>query len=136
MLYQIAVHFRFLQLFAHNAHNLVKGPNFFEDHEFLGDLYATYETGYDDTVERMIGLGEDPELMTLQQTAAELLKNEPQPDDNSLWFSRILTGERVLQTMVQKCFAEGGYSQGTLNLLAQFADDSEKRVYKLQQRIK
>lgn len=136
MLLEIAIHFRFLQLYTHNAHNLAKGDTFFEDHEFLGELYAKYEDAYDATVERMIGLGEKVDLMMLQKNAADMVAKEAQPSINDGWFKQILTGEHVIVSLVEKCFEEDDeYTQGTLNLLAQFADDAEVRIYKLTRRL-
>lgn len=135
MLLELAIHFRFLQLYAHNAHNLIQGESFFADHKFLGGLYSEYEEAYDGTVERMIGLGEDPDLMTLQKSAADMLSDEKEPADCEGWFSRILSGERTTVQLVQKCFDEGEYTQGTLNLLAGMADAAETRIYKITQRL-
>lgn len=135
MLLELAIHFRFLQLYAHNAHNLIQGETFFADHKFLGGLYGEYEESYDAIVERMIGLGENPELMTLQKSAADMLATEKQPMDCEGWFARILQGEKTTVAIVQKCFEEGDYTQGTLNLLAGIADTSETRIYKLSQRL-
>lgn len=132
MLYELALQFRFLQLYAHNAHNLVSGEAFFADHEFLGGLYPAYEAAYDATVERMIGLRMPLNLARLQAQAGEMVGKAT----GNAWFGSLLHGESVIQDIVEKCFEEDDYTQGTLNLLAQFADDSEVRTYKIQQRLR
>ena len=53
---ELAILLRCLQLFSHNAHNLVEKSLFFQDHAFLGELYSTYEDAYDGVIERIIGL--------------------------------------------------------------------------------
>lgn len=97
---KIAFVFRYLQLYAHQAHNLVKGQTFFQDHDYLGALYPVYEEAYDSIIERSIGLNKPVNIQKVNQAAVK------------------------------------GSSQGTMNLLAGLADQSEMRQYKLQQRIK
>lgn len=135
MLYEIALQFRSMQLYAHCAHNLCDGITFFSDHEFFGSTYEAYEGAYDAAVERMIGLGMKLDIFKLQMSAAELIA-QSRMRDNSDAFTHLLTAEEVIGKLVEKCIAEGEYSQGTVNLLAQFADDSEVRRYKIQQRLK
>jgi len=137
MLYELALQFRYLQFYAHAAHNLVSGSTFFQDHEFLGELYPTYETAYDTTVERMIGLSKELDLLKLQEAAGKMVAKMEDPTEPDDVFKMLLTGEHVICKLVEKCFEEEDeYTQGTLNMLAQFADDSESRTYKMQQRIK
>ena len=75
----LAIHLRYLQLVAHNAHNEVAGPTFFANHEFLGELYPAYETAYDAVVERIIGLGKPVDLCQVQVDAAAKLPKMPSP---------------------------------------------------------
>ena len=130
----LAVLLRALQLSAHVYHNVVKGPQFFSDHEFLGSMYGTYENAYDSVVERIIGTSgmEPAELFKLQQEAAKLLAGVPVVCDSAAIFAALISGESELR---EHCKAVTG-SIGTLNLVAQLADDSEVRSYKLKQRIK
>lgn len=132
MLIELAIHFRYMQLFAHNAHNITQGQTFFEDHEFFGEIYPAYEAAYDSLVERCIGLGdENIDLVEVQKRAAAMLTGTEED-----MFNTLLIGEEVTQQIVEKCFEEDDYTQGTLNLLAQLADDSEVRTYKLGQKLK
>lgn len=128
MLIELAIHFRYMQLYAHNAHNLACGETFFEDHKFLGKIYPAYEAAYDSLVERCISLSEEIDLVEVQKRAAAML-------EEGASFHVILTGENVIQQIVEKCFKEDDYTQGTLNLLAQLADDSEVRTYQLEQKL-
>ena len=125
---------RALQFLAHRAHNVIKGPTFFEDHEFLGELYPAYEAAYDSAVERVIGLGtEKLSLSKINIAAAQMsgiLPNETKPEP---FLRTILKGERDLCDLIDK--AVKGATQGTQNLLQGFADLSEARQYQLKQRL-
>lgn len=130
----IVAQLRALQFLAHRAHNVVKGPTFFEDHEFLGDLYPAYETAYDDLVERIIGTNaESLSICKVNKAAAEMSSVSPTETKPDAFFRIILKGEKDLCAMIEKSIKE--QTQGTQNLLAQIADDSEKRCYKLKQRL-
>jgi DNA-binding ferritin-like protein len=129
----IATLLRALQLYAHNAHNLAKGPNFFSDHEYLGELYGAYEGAYDSIVERMIGEGdEDPNLGEIGLKAATIIKDKT-IGSNDQAFSVLLSTEEKLRAEIEKEVPNA--SLGTQNLLQQLADDSLSRCYKLKQRL-
>lgn len=132
---KLAAQFRAMQLFAHIGHNKVSGPTFFEDHEFLGGLYGTYEGIYDDLVERLIGLGESPDLMQINDEANAELQAEDQSGSIVSYLTRLLEWERVACDTVEDLAENGDLSQATLNLVIQIADDSEKRQYKMRQRL-
>ena len=129
---QIAVILRALQLYAHNAHNLAKGKTFFEDHEHFGELYAAYESAYDSVIERMIELGDDPDLIDILDRSCELVKKAPV--DNEDAFDTIMATEYALKEELEA--VNGKASLGTQNLLQGLADDSEKRCYLIGQRLK
>jgi len=139
-MHQLASILRFLQLFAHAGHNLTSGCTFNQDHAFFGELYGAYEEAFDDLVERLIGLGELKSVadrLAIDTKAAGILgKTDSEeltcPED---WFEILLEMEQEVCAKIEK-LAGGKVSQGTLNLLAQLADDSEKRQYKLAQRVK
>lgn len=136
LLTQLAALFRFLQLYAHAAHNLAKGEAFFADHSFLGDLYGTYEGVYDSLIERLIGLGANPSIADITAAAAQMFASSGVPSDQREAFIALDANEDKVQKMVELAFADRSISQGTLNLLAQIADDSEHRCYKFKQRLK
>lgn len=131
---ELAQHLRFAQFYAHNAHNLISGDEFFQDHEFLGDLYGTYESAYDDVVERMIGLGGEPDLGEITCAAAHDAKMAGWNPDPKVCFASIFGIEQHLCDLIDRLIE--GASNGTQNFLQGLADESEKRQYKLGQRIK
>ena len=64
---------RAMQIYSHNAHNLIKGNAFFGDHDFFGDVYLQLEGNFDSVAERIIGLfGEEP--LNLQMMMVEVTK--------------------------------------------------------------
>lgn len=132
-MHNTAIILRALQLYAHNAHNLAKGKTFLEDHEFLGELYGAYEGEYDSIVERMIGLGEEPDLNDITKQAADAATaNEFKDNENA--FSVLLVTEKELCSSIEKDMTDA--SNGTQNLLQGIADNSEMRQYKLKRRLK
>jgi DNA-binding ferritin-like protein len=138
MLDTIAVQFRYLQLYAHIAHNISHGSTFYQDHDVFGDLYGKYEEEYDMVVEHMIGLGVDFCLFEVTDRVNTVLQ-ENKPDDvfNELFFQNILSGELLIQGLVKECNDhQQDYTVGTINMLAQMSEDSENRCYRIQQRIK
>lgn len=133
-MHNLATLFRAAQLTAHEKHNTVQGPSFFEDHEYLGDLYGTYESAYDGVIERMIGLGEKCDISGGNITAADLAKWFCDLEPLDKWPNIFLEIETRVQKEVDACCK--GASSGTLNFLQGLADESEQRVYKLKQRAK
>lgn len=126
---RLAVQFRAMQMYAHNAHNLTRGETFFADHEFLGGLYAAYTEGYDDLVELLIGEGAVPDLQNFQLQAASALN--AMGDD---YFPALLQAEQEAQAIVEEV-ASSGVDQGILQIVGSLAQSSKSRVYKLKQRV-
>lgn len=126
----IAIQLKAMQFVAHNAHQLAKGQTFLQDHEYLGELYPVYEAAYDAIIERSLGLGKplDPAQITLK--SAQYV--DPNKDTNEA-FKALLNAEEGLREFIKE--ESDGQSIGTQNLLAQLADDSEARTYKIQQRL-
>ena len=122
---------RYMQFYSHICHNLIGGETFLQDHEFLSELYAGYEADYDSVVERMIGLGEDMDLVKIQKDAVSGLKA---PKSFMDAYKEILSCEEELIAACEKLAKPA--TLGTNNLLAAIADKSEMRVYKLKQRLK
>lgn len=131
---ELAITFRSAQLTAHAMHNFAKGCNFLANHEYLGDLYGTYETAYDAVIERMIGLGDTPNISEITKAAtSKCCQYDFQGMDCSDMFKALLDIEMTIR---QICASYNGQaSLGTQNLLAQFADDSEARTYKLKRLV-
>lgn len=129
----VAILLRYLQLYAHQAHNLISGPTFFQDHEFLGELYPAYEEDYDAVIERSIGLGKPINIQEVNQSAASSLPADKGMNPK-ICFSSILSVEENLCRFIEKIVK--GYSEGTKQMLGNIADKSEVRQYKLKQRLK
>ena len=130
---QLAVLVRSMQFFAHNAHNLASGKTFLEDHEFLGDLYETYEGIYDDIVERMIGEEGADDIEDVAALAADMMADEKVKSNDDA-FRILLQKETELRSMVGGLVRKA--SDGTQNMLQGLADDSLRRSYKIGQRLK
>lgn len=126
----LAALFRGLQLYAHNAHNLTSGQSFFEDHEFLGELYGTYESAYDTLVELMIGEGISPNLPDLQQSALAFLQGMSPSDI----FGELLDREQQIQHEINE-LASSVSDQGILQTIGTLAEQSKVRSYKIGQRV-
>lgn len=133
-LVRVAVVLRTAQLWAHNAHNVVRGPSFFSDHAFLGDAYAAYEKAYDDVVERALGTGESVSLAEVTEAACEALERYGVPDgDAEDIFRNLLVLEGELCSAVDS--AMKGASNGTQDLLQAIFSAAEVRTYLLKQRL-
>jgi DNA-binding ferritin-like protein len=122
---------RFMQFYAHEAHNLCSGDTFFSDHDFFGGLYPTYESDYDSVVERMIGLDMKVDINTLNMGAAELLKSAKFKNAKQS-FQTLLKTEKLLCKTIEEYLEK--YSEGTKQLLGEICNQSEIRQYKLKQR--
>jgi len=132
----LATLLRAAQLYAHAAHNAAKGPTYFADHDFLGEAYGAYEAAYDKVVERSIGQGEAVDFAAIGRNAAADAGRFPDPMtfSNQSSFGVLLDYERKICAEIDRIYADA--STGTQNLLAQIADDSEHRQYKIGQRLK
>lgn len=133
---EVAVLLRTLQLLSHNCHNLAKGPVFFADHEFLGELYPVYEKSYDSVVERALGLGLEPDLVDITVDAAQMLPYFSNFKENRDCFEMILKLEQSLCKQIEQYLQSTKVSEGTKQLLGTICDESEARMYQLRQRIK
>ena len=130
----LATLYRSAQFYAHAAHNLVTGNSFFSDHSFLGELYGTYEGGYDDLIERTIGLGETVNIPDITKNAAKVFADIfPEKGSAEVYFRAILAFETKIRAQIKSINADE--SLGTQNMIQDLADQSEKRAYKLKQRI-
>jgi DNA-binding ferritin-like protein len=132
----LATILRAAQLYAHAAHNGAKGPTFFADHEFLGELYPAYEAAYDKVIERSIGLGEPVDLAAIGRNAAidAARYSDPMTFSTAQSLQVLMDYERKICAEVDRIFDET--STGTQNRIAQIADDSEDRQYQIGQRLK
>jgi len=134
---ELAVKLKLLKLYAHMAHNLVKGESFLADHEFLGDIYDKMDGHYDDVIERMIGLDMEPNIAQINLEAAKRLQvTGGKVADCHEAFGTVLGRlNAICETIEQEC-KDPNKSQGTIQLLGGMADEFEMLKYKLKQRLK
>lgn len=128
----LAIILRGMQFYAHQAHNLISGDEFFQDHAFLGDLYPKYESDYDDVIERMIGLGQSIDIAKVTKEAASILDSEESMQSNDC-IEMLLVYEKSLCETVGSLMS--GVSHGTQQLIGEMANQSEIRQYKMKQRL-
>lgn len=134
---ELAILLRCLQLYAHNAHNLAEKSLFFQDHEYFGELYSTYEDAYDGVIERIIGLTDSKaiNLVEVQMAAVNLLKSYASKEiENVAYFQKIQMMEEKLRAHIAQIYPQS--SIGTQQMIGDLADKSEQRSYKLKARIK
>jgi DNA-binding ferritin-like protein len=129
----LATILRSAQFYAHSAHNLAHGQTFHQDHEFLGELYAAYESSYDDVIERCIGTGETIDLDKITLEAAKEIQGCSNETVDKC-YDCLLSYELEICAAAVKANAQA--SLGTQNLLQGICDQSEMRQYKIQQRLK
>lgn len=127
----IAVYLRTMQFIAHRAHIETHGSTFFEDHKFLGKAYEEYQSAYDAVIERMKGLGEQPDINAITLEAAETAAQVK--DTIAVKLMKCLYGCEITLCKLIK-HESPKVSVGTQNRLAGIADESEVRQYKLKQR--
>jgi len=126
--------YRLSQLYAHMAHNLTGGETFFQDHSFFGDLYGTYEDAYDGIIERMIGIGQTPDIVGITKKACEFLADHSSDKTAEVFYSKLSATEIQIRGLIDNVLK--GQSQGTTNFLQGLADESEVRSFKISQRLK
>jgi DNA-binding ferritin-like protein len=133
----LIIQLRTMQLFAHNAHNLMAHLVFFSDHAFFADTYSALEDDYDAVVERTLGVeGEKATpLNTILKEVAIKLSKLPclGIKENSVFFKAQLKLEQELCTMIAGLYPT--ISAGTQQLIGEIANQSEIRQYKIKQRI-
>ena len=129
-LLRLATILRAGQLFAHEKHNCAKGPTFFSDHAFLGEVYAAYESDYDDVIERHIGMtGECPDVRRIAQDALDLLEGF---DD--AWEGILVLDKSLCNFASEYCSSEK-VSEGCKQLVGEICNKAEKRTYLINRRI-
>lgn len=136
---ELLVLLRAMQIYTQNAHHLVKGVVFHQDHEFFGEVYEAVGDDFDDVAERIIGLfGEEPlELGELMQGVMMKLQGAPSVGvkENKVFYQHLLGMEKQLCHLVDMiCQAKPSY--GTEQLVTEICNKSEMRQYKIKQRLK
>ena len=147
-MHTLATTFRLAQFAAHDFHQRVSGRTFLTDHAFFAELYESYETAYDQLVERIIGQGESvspSQLTYLAAQRAEAFRDKVEADD---MYAALMTLERTICREIDTLLMarevdeedrteeESMITTGVENLLQGMADASEVRQYKFKQRLK
>lgn len=133
---KLAARFRAMQLFAHNAHLLAKGPSFASDHKMFKGFYEAYEEAFDGLIERTIGLdGEyNPEASFKQ--IGEFMASTWGCRNPEECFEKLMDMEKRICTDVNDILTRMDVTQGVSNFLQGLCDESESRQYKIKQRLK
>lgn len=147
-MHTLASTFRLAQFAAHDFHQRVSGRTFLTDHAFFAELYESYETAYDQLIERIIGQGESvspSQLTYLAAQRAEAFRDKVEADD---MYAALMTLERTICREIDTLLMarevdeedrteeESMITTGVENLLQGMADASEVRQYKFKQRLK
>lgn len=135
---------RALQLWFHSAHHVAKGPAFSGDHALYQRIYTGVEAEVDGTIEKIVGLTNDPGLACphcLTRKALETMERYPSPKDLSpSSIARVgLSMEKAYINFVENLFAtlevRNMLSLGLNDYLAATTNAHETNVYLLQQRV-
>lgn len=135
---EIAVLFLAANLYAHRAHNVVKGPLFKPDHDMFDGLYKGYDASYDAVVEKILGQGETVDIVDLVQRAASAFAEQVKATgadatDGYVFCVRLMAFERGIVSQVAKAL-KAVTDEGLRNFLQGLADESGDRVYMLRGR--
>lgn len=137
MLYGLLVRYRALQVAAHHYHNICSQATFMPDHEQFAAVYEKAEAHYDDIMERMIGLGNPaPSLHELISDVAASVESVVESSDNAEYFSALEVRVMAILDEIERIVDEEPISEGTLQLIGGQADEWEKMMYKIKQRLK
>ena len=134
----LLVHTRAMNLITHHFHNICGRVGFFGDHAFFNEVYEALDAAYDSVAERLIGLHDSTAVPLIQVLEASNMKLKQLPQDykdNAQMFQVLLQLENEMKGIIEEYIKSGQYSQGTVNMLAQLADDSEMRIYKIKRRL-
>lgn len=136
---ELLVLLRAMQIFAQNAHHVVKGTPFHSDHGFFGDVYEEVAGDFDSLAERIVGLyGEEPlALQPMMAAVVARLGDAPSVgvEDNKVFYVHQLKMEDSLCKLVERIIS-AGVNPGTEQLIGEICNKSEIRKYKIKQRIK
>lgn len=134
----LLIHLRLMHLLFHHYHNVVARVAFGADHELFNEWYNDLSEDYDSVAERLVGLTDSSQLnlhAILDGVSAKCKQYPQDAKENAILFQAGLQLESELKQQIDALIKTGGVSEGTKNLLAQIADDSESRVYKIKRRL-
>lgn len=130
-MYDLAVLYKLMNLYFHNAHNLVSGDSFHEDHAFFGSLYEFADDSYDSIVERMIGNDEKCDLVEIIKESIPLLDKL---NDKYYKNALILLEEGV--KLIDEISKGGKIDVADQNLIQGQADAAKVFIYKIKRKMK
>lgn len=132
-LLELAACYRAAQLYAHTAHHLAKGPTFFEDHEFFGELYGTYETAFDGLSELALGLGKDYNPAEIMRALTNKLLPTFRDTGTDKFLERLKKFEEEFRKEIKEMMA-ASQPDGVQDKLQALAGESLDRSYQMQRR--
>ncbi len=125
---------RFLYNFYQNAHWTIKGLSFYSNHKLFEHLYQNCQEYADQTAEKLVGTFSSLYLDLKVNTESMLLLTSKYPAESlNDYLEQGLKAEqdfrKLLEGIKEALSAQDSYSLGFDNLLAENADESEKRSY-------
>ena len=136
---ELLILLRAMQLYSQNAHHLVKGMTFQQDHSFFSDVYEDIADDYDSVAERIIGMyGEEHlQLQPIMAGVVSKLAEAPSTptENNKVFYDYQLQLEESLCSLIEKII-NAGVTPGIEQLIGEIANTSEMRKYKIKQRLK
>lgn len=136
---ELLILLRAMQLYSQNAHHLVKGMTFQQDHLFFSDVYEDIADDYDSVAERIIGMyGEEHlQLQPIMAGVVSKLAEAPSTptENNKVFYDYQLQLEESLCSLIEKII-NAGVTPGIEQLIGEIANMSEMRKYKIKQRLK
>ena len=135
---KLVAQLRMMQIAYQAAHHNVKGSLFFQDHSALGDFYAALQGEYDRAAEKYVSLYGAYDINRVMQMVMASMQGMPSGDvkENKEYFNALLAKEKEVCSMTDMLVRQGGYSEGTKNMLADVCTLSEGRQYLIKQRVK
>lgn len=134
---KLVAQLRMLQITTQAMHHNVKGSLFFQDHGALGDFYTALQGEYDRAAEKYVSLYGSYDIGQVMQMVMSSMQGMPsQVKENKEYFTSVLAKEKEVSSMIDMLVRQGGYSEGTKNLLGDIGTQSESRQYLIKQRIK
>ena len=137
-LFILACQLKLMNTIYHNFHNTVSGPCFIADHELLGGFYEEVDDDYDDVIERSVGLGLDgvADIQSqMQQVASKITQLPKDLKSEDMFVIASHLEDQLSQIIKHICYSEG-VSPGVEQLIGEIDNKSDKRKYKIRQRIK
>lgn len=137
---ELAVLLRALQFSAQHAHHIAARAVFMQDHEFLAEIYNKMDSDYDSVIERFIGIHGAEALDEQSVLSAAVQKCAAYPvksaKENKELFLMCINAIKEINAKIETLCKVPGVTQGSIQMLGNFADANEVILYKLKQRVK